>query len=143
MYEQRTNVAELPFFLGLLDHLAERACPVPRTIHDRDGQAFRFHDGAYDGAKALALIEFLPGVSVSHPTAAQARAVGAALARVHLAAADYPQTRANGLELAAWRSFATACSAEGLASIHPELAGLVERELARLERGWPQGCPKA
>src|ERR1700716_3252019 len=53
MYEQRMDAAELPFFLGLLDHLAARHCPVPRTIHDRDNSPFRFHDG-----KALALIEF-------------------------------------------------------------------------------------
>ena len=138
MYEQRTEVAELPFFLGLLDHLAERGCPVPRTIHDRDGAAFRFHKG-----KALALIEFLPGVSVSDPTPAQARAVGAALARVHLAAADYPASRANSLTIADWRALATACGREGLDGIHPELGGLVERELARLERRWPNDLPRS
>ena len=137
MYEQRTNVEELPFFLGLLDHLAERHCPVPRTIHDRQGQAFRYH-----GSKALALIEFLPGVSVSQPTAGQARAVGAALAHVHLAAADFPGTRANGMGLAEWRKLAQACGEEGLASIHPELGRLVERELGRLERSWPQDLPR-
>ena len=138
MYEQRTEVAELPFFLGLLDHLAERGCPVPRTIHDREGAAFRFHEG-----KALALIEFLPGVSVSNPTPGQARAVGEALARVHLAAADYPASRANSLTLADWRSLATACGREGLDGIHPELGALVERELARLKRRWPSDLPRS
>ena len=41
MYESRTELSDLPFFLGLLDHLAEKACPVPRTIHDRAGAPFR------------------------------------------------------------------------------------------------------
>src|SRR5438874_926512 len=82
MYEHRVEVADLPFFLGLLDHLAARGCPVPRTIHDRDGAAYRML-----GDKAVALIEFLPGVSVGAPNPAQAGAVGAALARMHLAAA--------------------------------------------------------
>src|ERR1700712_5099402 len=45
MYEQRTEVAELPFFLGLLDHLADGGCPVPRTIHDRSGAAYRLEGG--------------------------------------------------------------------------------------------------
>ena len=71
MYENRVDTDDLPFFLGLLDHLAEQGCPVPRTIHDRDNRPFRFHEG-----KALALIEFLPGVSVSNPSPAQAHAVG-------------------------------------------------------------------
>jgi homoserine kinase type II len=56
---------------------------VPRTIHDRDGRAFLIGD------KALALIEFLPGVSVSHPTPAQARAVGARWRRC-TGRADFP-----------------------------------------------------
>src|SRR5690606_7868142 len=58
MYEARVEVADLPFFLGLLDHLAAKGSPVPRTIHDRAGAPYRQVDG-----KAVALIEFLPGVS--------------------------------------------------------------------------------
>jgi homoserine kinase type II len=138
MYETRTDVGDLPFFLGLLDHLAARHCPVPRTIHDRAGQAFRLHEG-----KALALIEFLPGVSVSRPTQAQARAVGAALAQIALAAGDFAGRRKNTLGLVGWQALARACGAEGLNGIHPELAGLVERELARLDRSWPRSLPES
>ena len=136
MYESRTEVSELPFFLGLLDHLAERGCPVPRTIHDSQGQAYRLHQG-----KALALIEFLPGISVSIPTAGQARSVGAALAQIHLAAGDFAQARTNDMGLARWQSLMQACGDEGLAAIHPELPALVERELQRLVRRWPTGLP--
>ena len=141
MYESRTEVADLPFFLGLLDHLAGKDCPVPRTIHDRAGGAWRWLD-CHDGVqKPVALIEFLPGLSVSEPTPAQAHAVGQALAQVHLAAADFSATRANGLGLAQWGEMLRACGAEGLAAIHPELAALVERELAVLEARWPAGLP--
>jgi homoserine kinase type II len=136
MYEKRVETGDLPFFLGLLDHLAERGCPVPRTIHDRDNRAFRFHEG-----KALALIEFLPGVSVSEASPAQAHAVGAALAQMHLAAADFPDTRRNGMGLTEWQKLASACGAEGLDSIHPELSVLVERELALLATRWPEDLP--
>ena len=138
MYEQRTNVAELPFFLGLLDHLAARSCPVPRTIHDRDNAPFRLHDG-----KALALIEFLPGVSVSQPTPAQARAVGEALARVHIAAGDFSGSRTNSLGLADWQALAAACGSEGLSAIEPDLAALVTSELAVLAKQWPQDLPRS
>ncbi|WP_156840323.1 homoserine kinase [Novosphingobium aquimarinum] len=138
MYEGRTEVADLPFFLGLLDHLAARDCPVPRTIHDRDDCKYREHEG-----KALALIEFLPGVSVSAPTPAQARAVGAALARVHLAAADFPMERANSMDLAAWHSLLDGCGHDGLQTIDPGLGDLVARELATVERDWPGDLPRS
>jgi homoserine kinase type II len=138
MYEQRTDISDLPFFLDLLDHLAARGCPVPRTIHEREGASHRFHQGT-----ALALIEFLPGISVSEPNPAQAHAVGAALARVHLAAADFPATRNNSLALADWQALIGACGADGLASIDPGLAGLVSGELAFLVHHWPQDLPRS
>lgn len=140
VYESRTEVDDLPFFLDLLDWLAERGCPVPRTIHDAQGASHRFIDTP-EGAKALALIEFLPGVSVSDPTPAQARAVGHALAQVHLASEGFARARANSMNLDTWRQLLADCGTEGLASIHPELARIVERELAALALRWPQDLP--
>ncbi len=136
MYESRLDTGDLPFFLGLLDHLAERGCPVPRTIHDREDRPFRFHDG-----KALALIEFLPGVSVGQPTPEQARAVGHALAQVHLAVEEFEGHRRNSMGLAAWKSLMDGCGEDGLRSIHPELGRIVSDELALLEREWPESLP--
>ena len=137
VYETRTEAADLPFFLDLLDHLAARGCPVPRTMHDRDGASHRFHEG-----KALALIEFLPGVSVSEPTPAQARAVGSALGQIHLAAADFARTRENSMGPEIWRQLLHDCGREGLEAIHPELARIVERELALLAARWPADLPR-
>lgn len=138
MYERRIDTAELPFFLGLLDHLAGKGSPVPRTIHDRSGAAFRMIDG-----KAVALIEFLPGVSIDRPRPNQARAVGEALAGIHLAAADYPAQRSNAMDLASWRAMLADCSEEGLAGIDPALPGLVSQELDSLEAQWPRSLPRS
>lgn len=138
MYEFRIELEDLPFFLSLLDHLAAKGCPVPRTIHDRSGALYRMI-----GNKAVALIEFLPGVSVSQPTPGQARAVGSALAQLHLAAADFPGSRANGMGLAEWQRLAAACGAEGLARIDPALPELVGRELEVLTREWPTDLPRS
>ena len=137
MYEFRIDIAELPFFLGLLDHLAAAGCPVPATIHDRDGRAFQMIDG-----KAVALFEFLPGVSVSRPTPGQARAVGAAMAPMHLAAASYAGSRENGMGPAEWQRLAGACGESGLAQINPALPALVAHELADLAGSWPQDLPR-
>ena len=138
MYELRIEIADLPYFLSLLDHLAARDCPVPRTIHDRDGKLFRLRED-----KAVALIEFLPGVSVSEPTAGQTRAVGEALARMHLAVADFPGERANAMGVAEWQRLAAECGPEGLRSIDPLLADLVACELPLLAARWPDDLPRS
>ena len=138
MYETRLDVADLPFFLELLDHLAAPDCPVPRTIHDGDGATYRLHNG-----KALALIEFLPGVSVSEPTVDQARAVGAALAQVHLASRTFPGRRDNGMGREAWGQLLDACGVDGLAAIDPTLSELVARELPLVCAQWPEHLPRS
>ena len=137
MYERRIDIGELPFFLGLLDHLASRGCAVPATIHDCDGAASRKVDD-----KAVALIEFLPGVSPTEPSSQQARAVGAALAQIHLAARDYPQTRRNDLTP---KDSATTLHSHGedeLAQIDPALPQVRERAAELLDR-WPEGLPES
>lgn len=141
MYETRTEIADLPFFLDLLDHLAAKHCPVPRTMHDVQGASHRLH-ATPEGDKALALIEFLPGVSVSEPTPGQARAVGGALAQIHLAAADFAEARANAMALPAWQQLLDDCGREALESIHARLGVLVERELALLGAQWPADLPR-
>tara|TARA_B100000678_G_scaffold72298_1_gene59365 strand:- start:747 stop:1718 length:972 start_codon:yes stop_codon:yes gene_type:complete len=94
VFEARTEAADLPYFLSLLDHLAAKDQPVPRTIHTRDGALMREVRG-----KPCALIEFLAGISIDEPAPAQARAVGIALADLHRAAADFPQSRASSLSI--------------------------------------------
>lgn len=116
MYERRIELYDLPYFLGLLDHLAAKGCPVPRTIHDREGAAFRMEQG-----KAVALIEFLSGVSPTQPTVEQARNVGEVLARLHLASADFPSDRANTMSFAHNLATLAMCGEPGLASIHTDL----------------------
>lgn len=120
MYERRIELEDLPYFLGLLDHLSAKGCPVPRTIHDSDGAAFRMLDG-----KAVALIEFLPGVSPTMPDAAQAFALGETLARIHSAGQDFALSRSNTMGFAQNLACLEGCGADNLASIHPDLPSIL------------------
>lgn len=138
VYEDRTNSDDLPFFLDLLDHLSAKGCPVPRTIHDRSGAAFRLVQG-----KPMALIEYLPGVSIEDPQPGQAHAVGRALASIHAASADFGQQRTNDLGLAGWRKLFAACDTDQLAKIDGALPGLIAEGLDRIEAGWPAHLPRA
>jgi len=137
MYERRIAASDLPFFLGLLDHLSAKGCAVPRTIHDRTGAAWRELDG-----KAVALIEFLPGVSLDRPTPGQAAAVGAALARAHLAAQDFGLHRDNALDPAATARTLLQCGADALATIDRALPSALERS-RQVSDGWTEGLPRS
>lgn len=137
MYERRIDLSDLPFFLDLLDHLAAKGCPVPRTIHDREGASFRWLDG-----KAVALIEFLPGVSVDHPTEGQAYNVGTVLAEMHLAAEGFASSRANTLGPATSAQVLAECGEAALAEIDPQLPATIAqaREVAE---AWPSDLPRS
>lgn len=137
LYERRIEHGDLPFFLALLDHLAAKGCPVPRTIHTRAGEPFITLHG-----KPAALIECMPGQSVAQPTPAQAYDVGRSLARIHLAAADFPLHRDQTLGLAAWRSLLMNTGAKELATIDANLPVLLENELRFLETYWPENLPR-
>lgn len=137
MYERRIDIADLPFFLDLLDHLSGRGCPVPRTIHDRAGASFRLI-----GGKAVALIEFLPGVSVDRPTAAQARSVGRVLAQMHLAARDFPACRTNDLGPQTSARVLAQCGEHALAAIDPELPCAIELA-EKIAADWPEDLPQS
>lgn len=131
LYEKRVDVADLPFFMDLLDHLAKRGCLVPRFIADRSGTMLQTLCD-----RPAALIEFLSGVSVTQPTPAQARATGVALGQLHKAAEGFEGTRANTLGPEGWHRLLDACG-DGLDSIQPGLGARVARELAFIDAHWP------
>ncbi len=137
MYERRIELEDLPFFLDLLDHLAAHDCPVPRTIHDRSGASSRMLHG-----KAVALIEFLPGVSVGAPTPSQARNVGRVLAEMHRTAMDFHGERRNSLGPEVSAKVLADCPAQSLAQIDPGLPAMadVARDVAQR---WPTGLPRS
>jgi homoserine kinase type II len=137
LYEKRVDPAELPFFMALLDHLADAGLPVPRALKDRDGVQITQVAG-----RPACLIEFLPGISVSHPTAAQAHSTGAALGRMHAALASFTPERRNSMGPDGWRSLANQCG-DDLDRIRPGLGARVAQEIAFLDTHWPRDLPRA
>jgi homoserine kinase type II len=135
LYEKRVQVAELPFFLSLMEHLAASGLTCPTPVRDLQGRNLREIAG-----RPAALVTFLEGLSIRKPAAEHCRAVGEALARMHLAAANFAMTRPNGLGLAGWRplyeQFAPRADEIGAG-----LGGMIEAELAFLETHWPPALP--
>jgi homoserine kinase type II len=138
LYENRVDPQDLPFFFALLDHLHIAGCKVPRFIADRDGVWLQEICG-----RPACLIEFLSGVSVSEPSAAQAQATGAALGQMHTALAGFNLVRPNILGIDAWADFAAKCSDADYDSIASGLASRVAQECAFLTQNWPRHLPVA
>ena len=135
LYEKRVHPEDLPFFCALTDHLAARGLNIPRMLRDRLGEQLQTLSG-----RPACLIEFLTGVSVTHPTPAQARAAGGALGDMHKALADFRQSRPNSLDLAGWQALADRCG-DDLDRIHAGLGARVRGELAWLGARWPRHLP--
>ena len=133
LYEKRVAPDELPFFLGLMGHLAAAGFPSPVPIRARDGSAL----GRLCGRPA-AIISFLAGMWPRRATPAHCRAVGAAAAKLHLAGADFAMRRPNDLSVTGWRRLFEATRARA-DEVAPGLAATLGRELDILEAGWPVG----
>lgn len=135
LYEKRVRSEDLPFFLGLMEHLAGRGLNCPLPVQARDGQAL----GQLAGRPAV-VVTFLEGLAVRRPNPAHCRAVGTALARLHEAGRGFPMERPNALSLPAWEPL-LARAEDGADRVAPGLAERSRRELARLTAAWPSGLP--
>jgi homoserine kinase type II len=136
VYERRVNRDDLPFFLGLMQHLAARGYPSATPIADRSGTVLKTLRG-----KPAALVAFLPGLSVRRPTAAHCREAGEGLAWLHVAAEGYAGRRVNALGHSAWAPMFTGLAAKADA-LKPGLAAAVRGDLALFADRWPRDLPK-
>lgn len=135
LYEKRVDENDLPFFLGLMEHLAKKGISCPLPVHRRDGSV----TGMLAGRKA-AIITFLEGMWMRKPTVAHCREVGKALAALHVAGADFPISRPNALDMAGWRKLWDG-SRDRADEVEPGLAAEVDADFAEFERSWPKDLP--
>lgn len=135
LYEERVDAADLPFFIGLMEHLAGRGLICPQPVRMLDGQTV----GRLAGRPA-AIVTFLDGLSVRRPNVAHCAGVGRGLALLHQAGADFAMERVNSLTVPDWRPLAE--RAGGAAdTVSPGLSRRVMAEIAVHEASWPQGLP--
>lgn len=135
LYEKRVAEEELPFFLGLMNHLASRGIECPTPVRNRAGDLY----GRLAG-RAAAIISFLEGIWVRRPQPRHCVEVGRALAHMHLAGADFELTRRNALNVDGWRPLFESCH-EGIDAWQAGLAQELDSELTALARDWPRDLP--
>ena len=136
LYEKRVAEDDLPFFLGLMEHLAARGITCPQPVKNRQGGVL----GKIAGRPA-AIVTFLDGLWIRRPSPAHCSAVGEALARLHLAGAAFKQKRANALSIESWRPLYEHAKARG-DSVRQGLCREIEMELDELEKSWPRRLPQ-
>ncbi len=135
LYEKRVARGDLPFFIALMDHLAHQGVPSPTPVRARDAEALRELCG-----RPAAIVTFLNGMWPRRIEPFHCAAVGAALARLHLAGGSFAMVRPNNLSVAGWRRLYEACH-EHTGELQPGLAAELEEELGFLEAAWPRELP--
>jgi homoserine kinase type II len=135
LYEKRVKAEDLPFFIGLMEHLATRGVTCPQPVRNRAGSAL----GELAGRPAT-IVTFLDGLWIRRPNIRHCGEVGEALARMHLAGADFPLKRPNALTLQSWPSLLQAATAR-VDEVAPHLCEESGAELSFLQTHWPKDLP--
>jgi homoserine kinase type II len=135
LYEKRVRENDLPFFLGLLEHLATRGIACPQPVRDVNGRQWTTLN-----RRPAAILTFLNGLSLRRPDVGHCTQAGTALAALHSAGADFSVPRPNALGVASWRELASSVLA-GADGVQDGLRSLIEESLKALEANWPQSLP--
>jgi homoserine kinase type II len=136
LYEKRVALGDLPFFLGLMTHLAMHGINCPQPLKNKNGEALSTLAG-----RPAAIINFLEGIWPRKPTASHCAGVGQALAKMHLAGRDFAMSRANALSVSSWRPLFEQAAARA-DEVQHGLRAFISDELDYLESGvWPDKLP--
>jgi homoserine kinase type II len=135
LYEKRVDPADLPWFLGLMEHLAAQNLPCPLPVRARDSANLSPLAG-----RIASVTTFLPGIWPRRIHVKHCEPLGAALAQLHLAGQGFAPTRANTLGPPFWRPLLEK-SLPRAASVLPNLGPELESALSHILAHWPQNLP--
>ncbi len=134
LYEKRVAPSDLPFFLGLMEHLANAGVHCPLPVKTKDGRSVVSLNG-----RNAAIVTFLTGIALRRPDVAHCAAGGAALAGLHKAGEGFGLTRVNALGPHGWRPLAEAI--HNADSIEDGLETLINGSLEDITAAWPKDLP--
>ena len=134
LYEKRVAAEDLPFFLGLMEHLAERGVHCPLPVKTRDGRSL-----VSLNRRNAAIVTFLTGIALRGPDAAHCASAATALAGLHKAGEGFGLSRTNALGPKGWRPLAEAI--HGADTIEDGLTAIINTSLEGLVPAWPSGLP--
>ena len=136
LYEKRVEPADLPWFIGLMEHLAAGGITCPEPVIGRDGASLRQLEG-----RPACVTTFLPGVWPRRVRPEHCGPVGGALSALHLAGAGYAHERPNALGPESWAPLLARCAPradEVQTGLMAELSGA----LGAILHAWPNDLPR-
>ena len=136
LYERRVDPAELPWFLGLMEHLAQQGITCPQPVRARDGLALRSI-----ASRPACVTTFLPGVWPRRVRPAHCAPLGAALAALHRAGETYTPQRPNALGPQGWQPLLTRCLPRA-DEVQSGLGAYLTTALHRILGAWPATLPR-
>ncbi|MGI4806803.1 MAG: homoserine kinase [Janthinobacterium lividum] len=136
LYERRVDPAELPWFIGLMQHLASHGIVCPLPVAGTDGEKLRNLAG-----RPACITTFLPGVWPRRVRPEHCGPLGAALAELHQAGLGYAPQRPNALGPAGWRPLLEHCLPR-VDQVQPGLAAELEAALDHILSNWPADLPR-
>ena len=131
LYEKRVDPRELPYFLGLMEHLAAHGLDCPKPVAARDGVALRELAG-----RPAAICTFLPGIWPRRIRPEHCAPLGGALATMHKAGAGFDVVRPNALGPKGWAPLLDGCRARG-DEVQAGLVAELDDHLHGILGAWP------
>jgi len=135
LYEKRVDANDLPFFLGLTEHLSANGVLCPTPVHSRNGEVLRELSD-----RPAAIVTFLTGMWPRRIQNHHCSELGRAMAELHVVGADFKLTRPNALSVASWRPLLETCAGRG-EEVLPGITAKLNVELDELEAQWPTDLP--
>ncbi len=136
LYEKLVEAQDLPFFLGLMEHLAQHGINCPLPIKNKQGTALNRLAN-----RDAVIVSFLEGLSISKITPDYCAQIGKGLAQLHKASEGFTITRANGMLFEGWQSLFEDSKGQ-ISTIHEDLEMLIRDELLFLKQHWPTDLPQ-
>jgi homoserine kinase type II len=135
LYEKRVEKNDLPFFLGLMQHLSAGGLSCPLPLPRKDGALL-----GHLSERPAALISFLEGMWLRKPEARHCREVGKALAQMHIAGEGFELKRPNALSIDGWKVLWDKSEARA-DEVEKGLSAEVRGEMDFLSAHWPRELP--
>lgn len=136
LFEPRTDRAALPYFMALMNHLAEGGLACPRPVPAKDDSVLRLLSG-----RPAAIVSWLEGAAAPAITPAHAEAAGRALAKLHLLTAEFRSNRANDLGPEGWRRLIKS-AIDRADQVIPNCSAILGAALDAVTAAWPKDLPR-
>ena len=135
LYEKRTKREDLPYFLSIMDHLAQAGIPAPLPICDKNGAALQTL-----AERPACMINFLGGASVLEIEESHCASLGSMLSNIHQSLQGFKPQRKNEASLDCWIELAAATKDQA-DTVMPGLQAIIQHELEFLQKNWPNHLP--